>query len=140
MKNNKEYFDLSDYPKNDSLFDSSNKKVIGKFKNESIKQITEFCALRAKSYSYKVDNDEDEHIKCKGIKKKVAKILRIEQYKNVLFNRTKENVKQNCIRSYGHEIFTEEIDKCALSCNDDKVFICNNNIDTYNFCHYKTKI
>jgi hypothetical protein len=58
MKNNKSYFDLSEYPKDDPLYDPTNKKVIGKFKNKSIKQITEFIGLRAKLYSYSVDKDD----------------------------------------------------------------------------------
>ena len=33
MKNNKEHFDLSDYPKDHPLYCADNKKVIGKFKN-----------------------------------------------------------------------------------------------------------
>ena len=69
MKENKEYFDLSDYPKDHLLHDETNKKVIGKFKNESIKQITEFVGLRAKLYAYSVEDDEEKHLKCKGVKK-----------------------------------------------------------------------
>jgi len=48
MKENKNYFDLSEYSKSHDLYDPTNKKVIGKFKNESIQQITEFVGLRAK--------------------------------------------------------------------------------------------
>ena len=41
--------------------------------------------------------------------------------------------KQNIIRSYKHKIYTETIEKIALSANDDKVYICDNNIDTLTF-------
>ena len=42
------------------------KKVIGKFKDEiGGKIMTEFCALRAKVYAYKLD-DETEMKKAKG--------------------------------------------------------------------------
>ena len=41
--------------------------------------------------------------------------------------------KQNTIRSYKHKIYTETIEKIALSSNDDKVYICDNNIDTLTF-------
>ena len=34
MKNNKSYFDLSNYDKNHELYDKTNNKVIGKFKND----------------------------------------------------------------------------------------------------------
>ena len=61
---NKEYFDLSNYDKNHELYDSTNKKVINKFKNESVKQITEFGGFRAKMYAYSIDNDTDKHMRC----------------------------------------------------------------------------
>ncbi len=139
MKENKDYFDLSEYPENHELYDPSNKKVIGKFKPETLKPITEFVGLRAKLYSYKIDYDDDKHLRAKGIKRCVAnKELNIDLYRNVLFSRNKHTVKQNSIRSYGHQLFTEEISKVALSGNDDKVYICDDNIHTYNFGHYKT--
>ena len=140
MKENKEYFDLSDYPKDSEFYDPTNVKVIGKFKNESIEQITEFVGLRAKLYAYSVDKCSKKHIACKGIKTSVAKRdLNVDMYRSVLFNRDKVNVTQNGIRSYGHQIYTESVNKCALSGNDDKVFICDDNVNTYNFGHYKTK-
>jgi len=140
IKDNKDEFDLSNYPKDDPLYDATNKKVIGKFKNESIKQITEFVGLRAKLYAFTVDNDDEKHLKCKGVKSGVVKKdLNIEKYRNCLFSRKSEKVKQNSIRSYGHQIYTEEINKTALSSNDNKVYICDDNINTYNLAHYRTK-
>jgi len=140
IKNNKSYFDLSDYPKDHELYDPTNKKVIGKFKNESISQITEFVGLRAKLYAYSVDGDDKKHIKCKGVKNCVVKKeLNIERYRNCLFSRKSDKVNQNGIRSYGHQIYTETINKTALSALDDKVFICDDNINTYNLGHKKTK-
>ena len=47
------------------------------------------------------------------------------------------NIYQNAIRSYEHELYTETQHKKALSANDDKVYICDNNINTYSFGHYK---
>ena len=47
-------YDFSDYPKNHPWYDVSNKKVIGKFKDESSsKIITEFAAPKIKMYSFK---------------------------------------------------------------------------------------
>ena len=49
-------FDNSDYPENSPFFDKTNKKVIGKFKDEAAgKQITHFIGLRAKLYCYKIE-------------------------------------------------------------------------------------
>jgi hypothetical protein len=122
------------------IHDSTNKKAIGKFKNESINQITEFVGLRAKLYAHSVDMCNKKHLKCKGVKKCVAKKeLNIDKYRNVLFNRSSTSITQNGIRSYGHQIYTESVTKTALSAHDDKVFIQNDNIHTYNFGHWRTR-
>ena len=81
--------------------------------------------LRAKMYAYSVDDDTDKHMRCKGIKTCVVqKKLNIDLYRDVLFNRSKLNVQQNSIRSYKHQLYTETINKVALSCTDDKLFLC----------------
>jgi hypothetical protein len=139
MKDNKDKFDLSDYPVGHELHDPTNKKVAGVFKNESIAPITKFVGLRAKLYSYSVHNDNENHLRCKGVKKGVAnRELNIKMYESILMNRKTKSVNQNGIRSYAHNVFTESCSKVALSGRDDKVFICDNNINTYNFGHYKT--
>jgi hypothetical protein len=60
-------------------------------------------------------------------------------YRDVLLNRSTKNVSQNGIRSYRHQLYTETVNKTALSCRDDKVFICDDNVHTYNFGHKNTK-
>ena len=51
MLEHKEYFDLSNYPKYSKYYDSINKKVPGKMKNERPSQkIDEVFALKSKSY------------------------------------------------------------------------------------------
>ena len=50
-----------------------NKKVIGLFKDELREKImNEFCTLRAKTYTYLMDDDSEKK-KVKGIKKCVIK-------------------------------------------------------------------
>jgi hypothetical protein len=139
MKNNKTYFDLSNYDKNHELYDKTNNKVIGKFKNESPDQITEFIGLRSKLYSFVVDGEKKSHNKCKGVKKCVAKKLLLSYYVNVNYKRESKEIKQNGIRSYKHQLYTETINKVAFSCFDDKRYICNDNINTYSFGHKNTK-
>ena len=113
-------------------------KVIGKFKNESIKQITEFVGLRSKMYSFTVDGETKCKNRCKGIKSSVVKSeIKTKDYVNTLYTHEPFNIYQNGIRSYEHELYTETQYKKALSFNDDKVYICDNNIDTYFFGHYK---
>ena len=56
MKKDIDEYDFSDYPENHSLHNTSNKKVIGKMKDEIAGDImTEFIAIRAKCYSYKTE-------------------------------------------------------------------------------------
>jgi hypothetical protein len=179
IKQNKNWFDLSDYPENHELYDPTNKKVIGKFKNESIEQITQFVGLRSKLYSFTVDNEYEDglkkhnekynkiildeqymtnelkklfndeknnyipkyrHNRCKGTKKSVVESsLNIDDYKNTLETNESKNMNQNVIRSYSHTLYTETINKVALSSKDDKVFINENFEDCLNFGHYKCK-
>ena len=83
--NNK--FADSDYPENSRFYDKSNKKVIGKFKDEASGiPITEFISLRSKMYSYINDNDQNNKT-AKGIKKIVIKKnIKHDNYKDVLLN------------------------------------------------------
>ena len=80
-------FDTSDYPENhpSGIPTGINKKVLGMFKDEAAgKIIKEFVGLRAKLYSYKMDEGE-ENKKCKGIKKQVVESsISHEDYKTCL--------------------------------------------------------
>lgn len=134
----KDLFDFGNYDKKHPLYDNKNDKVIGKMKNESpTSAIVEYCGLRSKMYAFNsIDNDFTQH--CKGIKTSVCKEnFTLESYKNTLFNHKNEKVKQCGIRSFGHELYTVEVTKIGLSYFDDKVFICDDNIHTYNFGQYK---
>ncbi|XP_065658700.1 uncharacterized protein LOC136083224 [Hydra vulgaris] len=90
-----------------------NKKVIGMFKDETREaQIEEFVGLRSNLYSYKVHGKDNK--KCKGVKKNIVKkYITHEDYKDCLLNKRNHIRKTNVIRSYSHEIYTEEINKIA---------------------------
>ena len=146
IKHNKELFDLSAYPKGHELKDDTNKKVIGKFKDECVdgemNYITEFIGLRSKLYSYETEKD-GEHNRAKGIKSSALvynteRSLIHQDYKDCLFKRNNLEITQNTFRSYKHQLYTEQIRKVALSCNDDKSYILENNIDTYTLGHWRT--
>ena len=85
--NDKDKFDNSDYPESSPYFDKSNKKVIGKFKDEAAGvPICEFIGLRSKMYSYIKDNKKGGKT-AKGIKKNVIKEdIKHEDYKDTLLN------------------------------------------------------
>jgi len=135
-------FDTSDYPVDfiaEGFPVGKNKKVIGMFKDEvGGKQIEEFVGLRAKLYSYKMFEGEETK-KCKGVKKAVIqKSITHEDYKDCLFTRCEQLRRMNVIRSHLHEVYTEEINKIALSANDDKRVIQDDGISTLAHGHYKS--
>ena len=94
------------------------------------KQIVEFVGLRAKLYPYKMfDGSEDK--KCKGVTKNVKKRpIQFDDYRECLFSRKEQHRKKNVIRSHCHEIYIEEINKIALSSDDDKRIIIADGIYT----------
>ena len=82
----------------------------------------------------------EESKKCKGINKSVIKkSITFENYRTCLFTCKEQLRKTNVIRSYGHEVFTEEVNKVALSADDDKRYILEDCIHTLAWWHYKIK-
>ena len=70
-------------------------------------------------YAYKVGLSESK--KCKGIKKCVVrKTISFEDYKNCLSSREASCSSQLMFRSLKHKVRTLEVNKLALSRNDDK--------------------
>ena len=138
----KDRFDTSDYPENhpSGIPTGINKKVLGVFKDEvGGKIIKEFVGLRAKLYSYKMDEGEESK-KCKGVKRQVvATSITHEDYKTCLRTGKEQLRKQNILRSYEHEVYTEEVNKVALSAQDDKRYILNDGVHTLAWGHYKIK-
>ena len=127
-------FDTSDYPPNhkSGILTGLNKKVIGLFKDEvGGKQITHFVGLRPKLYSFKVEESNTTK-KCKGIKKNVVKKgINFEDYVNCLFKEEKQMRKMNIIRSENHEIYSKEVNKLALSGDDDKRVLEKDKVNTH---------
>ena len=118
----------------------TNKKVIGKFKDEAAGVlIIEFVGLRSKMYSYMKDNDKGGKT-AKGIKKNIiTKNIKHEDYKEVLFNNKQMYHTMKTIRSNNHQLGSFELNKISLSCFDDKRFIHQNGITSYAYGHYKIK-
>ena len=135
-------FDTSDYPENhpSGIPTGINKKVLGMMKDEVAgKNIIEFVGLRSKLYSFKME-DGGESKKCKGVKKQVVESsITHEDYKTCLTTGKEQLRKQNIIRSYNHEVYTEEVNKIALSAGDDKRYILKDGIHTLAWGHYKIK-
>ena len=133
----RELFDNSDYPKSSKFFFNENKKVIGKFKDETAgKPILEFVGLKSKMYSYKIE--EEEHKKAKGVKKNVVKKeIKHQDYLDVLFNKKIMHHQMNTIRSESHQINSYHLNKVSLSPYDDKRYLLDNGIKSYAYGNYK---
>ena len=125
-------FDTSNYTFDRPLPTGVNKKVIGLMKDELGGDIiTEFVALRPKAYSY-VTNNFIEMKKAEDTKKCVVnKILRLEDYRKCLFDNGKVLKSQQRFKSENHEVYTENINTIALSCEDDKRIVISDRITSY---------
>ena len=136
-----EWYDTSNYEKDhpSSLYSGKNKKVIGFYKDEcGGKHITKFVGLKAKSYAYET-SDGEKNKKCKGIKKYVVKKhIDIDDYEECLFSRQSQLRSMNTIRSRGHNVGSEKINKTALSADDDKRIILEDGIHTLAIGHHKS--
>ena len=133
-------FDTSNYPANheSGIKVGTNKKVPGMFKDEAGgKQILEFVGLRAKLYSYRMKDYEEK--KCKGVKKAVVrKSIHFEDYKKCLLDGQQIHRTMNIIRSHQHEVYSERVNKVALSREDDKRIILEDGIHTLAHGHHKS--
>ena len=127
-----ERFDTSNYDVDRPLPKGKNKKVLGLMKDElGGGIITEFVALRPKTYSYMTD-EFTEMKKAKGTKKCVIrKMLKFEDYEKCLFDNEPILKSQQRFKSENHEVYTENINKIALSSNDDKRIVALDRIMSY---------
>ena len=118
-------FDTNGYNPDRPLPVGLNKKVIGLMKDElGGETMTEFVTLRPKMYTYKTGSAESK--KCKGIKKCVVrKTISFEDYKACLFGGGSSYRSQLMFRSLRHEVRTLEVNKLALSRDDDKRITVN---------------
>ena len=132
-------FDILNYEVNRPLPTGKNKKVIGLMKDElGGKIIMEFVTLRPKTYSHLTDDGKEDK-KAKGIKKCVIKrIIKFNDYKNCLLKDEVTLKSQRRFISKKHDVYTENINKIALSNNDDKRIVSSDKITSYPY-GYKGK-
>ena len=137
------WFDTSNFNKNDNrpLEIDKNKKVLGKFKDElGGKIMNKLCALRAKTYSFLINdftNDDYEknrivNKKAKGTKKCVVnREILFNNYLDLLFKNKILYRSQQRFRSDHHKVYTEEVNKIALSSNNYKRIQTFDKVITY---------
>ena len=117
------------HPVNRPLPTGKNKKMITLMKDE-----LGFVALRPKRYSCLMDNGWSDK-KAKGTKKYVIKRrLKFIDYKDCLLNNEIVLKSRQRFKSERHDVYTEEINKIALSSNDDK------RMQTFDRITYKVNI
>ena len=134
MMKHADLYDTSNYSPDHQLFSDTNKKVIGKFKDElGGKVLTEFIGIRPKMYSYV---GEDSGKRAKGVKKSVLKkTITHEDHKNCLIKNEVYSRDMPGLRSYKHTIHGETVTKIALSPLDTKRYILEDGITTLAFSH-----
>ena len=132
-------FDTSNYQVNRPLPTGKNKKVIGFMKDElGGKIITEFVTLRPKTYLYLTDDGKEEK-KAEGTKKcAIKRMIKFNDYKNCLLKDEVLLKSQQRFISKKHDVYTENINKIALSNNDDKIIVSSDKIMSYPY-RYKCK-
>ena len=95
------------------------------------KIITEFVTLRPKTYSFLTDDDKEDK-KAKGTEKCIIKNeIKFNDYKKCLFIDELILRLQQRFISKKHDVYTENVNKIALSNNNDKRIISTNKISSY---------
>ena len=125
-------FDTSNYEVDRPLPTGKNKKVIGLMKDElGGKIIMEFVTLRPNPYSYLTDDGKEDK-KAKGTKKCIIKrMIKFDDYKKCLLNGEVILKSQQRFISKKHDVYTGNINKIALSNNDDKRIVSSDKIISY---------
>ena len=130
-------FDFSELDENHELYDTMNKKVIGKMKIETspIIELDNFVALRSKSYSfsYGATQEATQKLTQKTVQKVTQKAQQkgiqhtppYTQFINSLFNSETTTATNYSIRSDAHNLTVQKQDKLALTPFDDKRLYLN---------------
>ena len=105
-----EEYDTSEYPTDHPLYSITNKKVLGKMKDE-VKgvPIEEFVGLRPMMYSLKYTKKDRciEKKTAKGITRNVTeKVITHQDYKDCLFEQKLKLTSMKQIRSEAHQIYS----------------------------------
>jgi hypothetical protein len=132
------WYDFSNMPSNHPLYDPSNMKVVGKFKDELAGQpMAEFIALKPKVYALKFGNKEKKV--AKGIPKAaVRQSLEFKDFQNQLAPNPQPNViRGKGIRSYFHQLYTIETTRQGLNPVDDKRYLLTDGISTRAHGHWQ---
>ena len=128
MFENKDKYDFSEYPKDHPNYDISNKKILGKFKDEMKSLIiTEFIGLKPKMYSLNYLNknniieNKNTH---KGIKESIS--LNHYEYKRSLYKEKLIYKEFYNLQLNKQNIYLDKINKIALNPFESKRYWIDN--------------
>ena len=126
----KDDFDFSELDPSHELYNSINKKVIGKMKIETspIIELDNFIALRSKSYSFSYGSSVQkatQKLTQKSKQKGIQHTPIYSQFINSLFNSETTTATNYSIRSNAHKLTVQKQDKLALNPFDDKRMYLN---------------
>lgn len=139
MAANLNLFDTSDYPKDHKLYSITNKKVMGKMKDETASiPIAEFVGLRPKMYSILYGNTAKKT--AKGISKVVKIQLSHSDYRLTLHQQSSERHEMTRIHNHLHRLYTIKLNKISLCAYDDKRFILDDGINTLAYGHINSVV
>ena len=138
LKEINDEMDFSGYDKNHKCYDATNKKVLGKFKDEvGGKIMTGFIGLRPKCYAFKMHGDNTEYKKCKGTAKNTVKRkIKYDDYNQVLETNKVIHRSFNSIRSKNHKIYSINTTKVSLNSYENKRY-WTTSVDSLAYGHYK---
>jgi hypothetical protein len=130
------HMDTSDYPKDHPNYSITNKKVLGKFKDEvNGKIISRFVALRSKMYAIDVDGKIKK--RAKGVQRAtLANNIGFNDYMRVLTEQGSILSEMRRIQSREHQVSTVVMRKRSLDWFDDKRQILEDGVRTLPHGHY----
>ena len=138
LKEINDEMDFSGYDKNHKCYDATNKKVLGKFKDECEGKImTGFIGLRPKCYAFKIHGDDKEYKKCKGTAKNTVKRqIKYDDYNKVLETDEVIHRSLHSIRSKNHKIYSINTTKVSLNSYENKRY-WTTSVDSLAYGHFK---
>ena len=128
MFEDKNLYDFSEYPINHPNYDITNKKVLGKFKDEMKSLIiTEFIGLKPKMYSFNYINKDNIVVNKnthKGIKEPIS--LNHDEYKRSLYKEELIYKEFYNLQLNKQNIYLDKINKIALNPFESKRYWIDN--------------
>ena len=138
METFKTILDLSDYPRDQKLYDATNKKKPLAMKVELDGQILlESTCLRSKLYSIKFDSVVTQS--AKGVQKCMKKTLTHDLFTSIIESNVNICRVNTQIRSQQQQLVVTQVNKTVLGAFDDKRFLFDCSVKSFAYGHHSLK-